>query len=85
MSSTGVADWTRFSAVYRADFYRMHTLDTCRECRMTFKNCIPGMKIVHGNVMSTSFSYCYLKIAVKTCLFLKMLIEVVLLLDAPSK
>lgn len=62
---------------YRADFYRMYTLDTCRECRVTFKNCIPGMKIVHGNVMSTSFSYCYLKMAVKTCLFLTMLIEVV--------
>ena len=75
MSSKGVANWTRFSAAYRADFYRMYTLDTCRECRVTFKICITGMKIVRGNVISNSFSYCYLKLAVKTCLFLTMLIE----------
>ncbi|XP_030295383.1 uncharacterized protein LOC115595279 [Sparus aurata] len=37
-----VANWTRFSAAYRADFHRMYTLYTCRECRVTFKNCIPG-------------------------------------------
>ena len=35
------------------------------------------LKIAHENVMSTSFSYCYLKMAVKTCLVLKMLIDVV--------
>ncbi|XP_030290955.1 uncharacterized protein LOC115592411 isoform X2 [Sparus aurata] len=37
-----MASWSRFSAGYRAEYCKMYSLDTCRECNITYKNCIPG-------------------------------------------
>lgn len=37
-----VATWSKFTERYRADFRNMYSLEMCRECNETYKNCIPG-------------------------------------------
>ncbi|XP_078018218.1 uncharacterized protein LOC117262505 [Epinephelus lanceolatus] len=37
-----VATWSKFTERYRAEFCNMYSLETCRECNETYKNCIPG-------------------------------------------
>ncbi|KAJ8333539.1 hypothetical protein SKAU_G00415470 [Synaphobranchus kaupii] len=37
-----VVTWRRFSSTYQQDFRRMYVLETCRQCKEVYKNCIPG-------------------------------------------
>ncbi|XP_067285677.1 uncharacterized protein [Pseudorasbora parva] len=37
-----VTNWTVFSTSYKAEYYQMYRLDTCRQCGDAFKNCTPG-------------------------------------------
>ncbi|KAJ8375528.1 hypothetical protein SKAU_G00061080 [Synaphobranchus kaupii] len=38
-----VVTWRRFSSTYQQDFRRMYVLETCRQCKEVYKNCIPGI------------------------------------------
>lgn len=37
-----VTNWTVFSTYYKAEFYKMYTLETCSQCRDIYKHCTPG-------------------------------------------
>ncbi|KAK7130681.1 hypothetical protein R3I94_015978 [Phoxinus phoxinus] len=36
-----VTNWTVFSPYYKAEYYKMYKLETCRQCRDVYKHCTP--------------------------------------------
>ncbi|KAG1955417.1 hypothetical protein F2P79_008499 [Pimephales promelas] len=37
-----VTNWTVFSPYYKAEYYKMYKLETCRQCGDVYKHCTPG-------------------------------------------
>ncbi|XP_049429862.1 uncharacterized protein LOC125887234 [Epinephelus fuscoguttatus] len=48
-----VATSSKFTERYRAEFCNMYSLETCRECNETYKNCIPVNRIYDDDGTST--------------------------------
>lgn len=37
-----VATWSKFSSMYKQEFYTMYSVQNCIQCNCTFKSCMPG-------------------------------------------
>ena len=51
---TGVATWSRFSAMYKKAFCTMYTIDTCLGCGRIYKNCTPGIHLIQFLIVLVS-------------------------------
>lgn len=48
---TGVTKWRTKSEPFQ-EFYKMYTLQPCRHCNEVYKNCLPGVHIMHEIVIT---------------------------------
>lgn len=48
---TGVTKWRTKSEPCQ-EFFKMYTLQPCRHCNEVYKNCLPGVYIMHENVIT---------------------------------